>query len=119
MQPKVKFKQPPLLFRNPDSASSRTRAQTVDIRQFDIEDETGRNIRLVRADILAGRAERDSTHTMRGQKFPERLANPFIVVDDEDDMLFRIHGGAYTPADDAKTNVASRSSFLSDHNRPP
>ena len=93
--------------------------EAVDIRQLDIEDEAGRDVRLVRADVVAGRSERHGAHAVRRQELAERLPDAFIVIDDEDDMVVRRHAAAFASTGNVKMNVAPCGSFFSAHSRPP
>src|SRR4051812_19345346 len=93
--------------------------ETVDIRQLDVEDEAGWDIRLLRIDIVAGRSERERAHAVCGQELAERLPNAFIVIHEEDDMVFDRHVAAFASTGKVKMNVAPCGSFASAHNRPP
>src|SRR3546814_9195051 len=57
--------------------------EAVDVWQFDIEDEAGRYIRLVRALVVAGGTECDGPHIVRRQQLAECLPNTFIVRSEE------------------------------------
>src|SRR5437773_6297222 len=93
--------------------------EAVDIRQLDIEDEAGWDVRLVRADIIAGRCESDGAHAVRRQKFAERLPDARIVIYDEYDMVVRRHAAAFASTGRAKMNFVPCGLFFSSHSRPP
>ena len=93
--------------------------EAVDVRQLDIEDEAGGDVRFFRADIVAGRSERHGAHAVRRQEFAERLPDALIVIDDEDDMVVRRHAAAFASTGKVKMNFAPCGSFFSAHSRPP
>ena len=69
--------------------------EAVDIGQLDIEDEAGRDVRLLGVHIVAGRSEGDGAHAVRRQQFAERLPDASIVIHDEDNMVIRRHGAVF------------------------
>src|SRR3546814_8504182 len=93
--------------------------EAVDVWQFDIEDEAGRYIRLVRALVVAGGTECDGPHIVRRQQLAECLPNTFIVVHNEDDTIIRHHDAAFDSTGNVKMNFTPCGSFLSAHRRPP
>src|SRR3546814_10289592 len=88
--------------------------ETVDVRQFDVQDQAGRDVRLVGGDIVAGRPECDAAHTVRCQKFVERLADANVVIHDEYDVVVAGHAATFASTGKVKTNVAPVPSPLSD-----
>src|SRR5690606_21488599 len=80
--------------------------EPVDVRQLDIEDKAGWDIRLVRIDIIASRPECDRVHAMRGQRLAERLTDSRVVIHDEYDMIARCHDTAIAPRGKVKMNAA-------------
>src|SRR6201991_348899 len=93
--------------------------QAVDVRQFDIQNEARRQVRLSRLDVLAGGGECDRRNTVRSEQFAERLANAYIVVNDEDDIVVVGHAVAFASIGSVKTNAAPGDAFFSAHNFPP
>src|SRR5690606_34251899 len=79
----------------------------------------GREIRLVGADIRAGRTEPDGAHAVSGQQLADRLPDSGIVVHDENDVIVPCHHAGSVSIGRVKTNVAPRGSPFSAHSRPP
>ncbi|CAM5187084.1 hypothetical protein BTHI11S_03572 [Bosea thiooxidans] len=66
--------------------------EPVDIGKLDIEDKAGREIRLVGADIVAGRSEQRRPDPVGLEQLAQRLAQSLVIVDDEHDGVVNDHG---------------------------
>src|SRR3546814_20436994 len=69
--------------------------EAVDDWQFDIEDEAGRYIRLVRALVVAGGTAGDGPPIVRVQQLADCLTNSLIGAQQENDTLIRHHAQAF------------------------
>src|SRR3546814_13236248 len=68
--------------------------EAVDVWQFDVEDEAGRHIWLVRALVVAGGTECDGPHILRLQQFTARPPTTFVVAHHANDPNHRHHDPA-------------------------
>src|SRR4051812_6865486 len=62
--------------------------QSVDVRKFHVQDQASRDVRLRIRQVLRSGAERDRVHVEARKKFGQRLADPAVVIHDENDMIF-------------------------------
>src|SRR4051794_24925251 len=92
--------------------------EAVDIRQLDIKDEAGWDVRLFGIDVIAGRSKNDGTHSVRRQEFFERFQDTWIIIHDEYNMIVPDHATTASTGR-VKMNVVPFGSFASAHSRPP
>ena len=87
--------------------------EAVDIRQSDIEQEAGWQVRLDRTDKLMSRLKGDRTHAMRCQEFVQRLPQACVVVDDVDNGIICRHCAAFASIGSEKMSFAPQGPFFS------
>src|SRR5262249_51378758 len=90
-----------------------------DVRQLHVENQARGQAGLVGADVLPGRAIGGGAQAVRLQQFAQRLADPRVVIDDEDDVIFHRHDASTVSTGKVKMNVAPPCSFPSAQSRPP
>src|SRR5690606_31058799 len=93
--------------------------KAIHVRQLDVEDKTGGRGRLVGGHVFAARSERHRADAVRGKQFAQGLANPLVIIHDEDDMLVLVHDDCCGSTGSVKTNLAPCASASSAHRRPP
>ena len=64
--------------------------QSVDVREFDIQDQASRDVGLRIRHVFGSGTERHGVHVEARKKHGQRLADPTIVVHDEDDVVLRV-----------------------------
>jgi hypothetical protein len=63
--------------------------QSIDVRELHVQHQASRDVRLRIRQVFGGRTERHRVHIEAGQELDERLADPAVVVNDEDDVVLR------------------------------
>ena len=64
--------------------------QAIDVRKLHVQHQAGRNVGLRIGQVLGRGTEGDGVQIEARKKLGERLADPTVVVDDEDDVVLRI-----------------------------
>jgi hypothetical protein len=62
--------------------------ETVDIRQFHVQEETGRPIGLRMLNILGDGAKCDRRHVERGEQLTQRFTHTNVIVHDIDEVVW-------------------------------